>query len=151
MMHKAKFYLKVKVSNNSYKLPENSYITTKVKKERSDTVNTKKKEKQHKTPWESASDGSDSDSRYSLPASGSDAESEVAKFGPPARDRPGRERKTIKYKFDDSSNTDDSMKDNRAIQSPPRNGHASKPTTDSEDSDKQEIQQNIKVNVSPCI
>ena len=133
------------------KAEEKPKKAAKMKKERSDTVKTKKNEKQHKTPWESASDRSDSDSRYSLPGSGSDAESEMGKFGPPARDRPGRERKTIKYKFDDSSNTDDSMKDNRAIQSPPRNGHASKPATDSEDSDKQEIRQNIKVNVSPCI
>jgi len=83
-----------------------------------------------RNPWESGSGGSGSDSDDDLDSSfqgasgrtsgkNSDVEFDIKDYGAPARDRPGRQRKTVQYSFDKSSSDDgsdvDDMKDNDGV------------------------------------
>ena len=94
--------------------------------------------KSGRNPWESAS-GSESGSESDLetkPAGGkgSDVEYDISDYGAPARDRPGRQRKTVNYNFDKSSSgsdsgSDEELKDNAGVkEEPQKNGTAAKRT-----------------------
>lgn len=123
----------------------------KVKKESSGTVKgTKHGKKKGENPWD---DGSASNSDYSsdgFSASGSDPGAQKEKYTPPPKDRTGRKRKTVNYKFADHSDSDHSLHANSETEAS-KNGHSGKstnaiPTDDSEDdSDIQDMRKNIKV------
>ena len=108
---------------------------------------TKNGKKTRKDPWD---DGSNSSSGYSIDDfsdSASDAGVSTNKYVAPARDRPGRERKTVSYKTEMNSESDTSGNSNTDNEAP-QNGYSGKTAaaieSDTENSDIQETQTNVK-------
>ena len=101
----------------------------------------KKKKKTGGNPWE---DGSHSDSNLSN-SDFNNSDSDTGYFNqnsqPLAVDRPGRERKTVSYKFGEDSDSNESL-ENSTEDIKPTNGHANKYVKSSESEDEKSNKDN---------
>ena len=96
---------------------------TKVKRESPKKAKTKKV--QSKTPWDEASPSDSDSSSIGMSDSDSDAGMFNERVKPPSVDRAGRERKTVNYKFDDDSNSNQSLENGEKV-TKHENGHSEK-------------------------